>query len=121
MRLFDRLAKPEVYRPASLVLLALAFALPAAVVALGGARWLGVVLLGWPLFIVLAVATYHRLRDAGLSGRWVILLVIVCNVGPEWVAPWGMTFYLGNLIHLIPLIMCWVAPSKSAPALAATG
>lgn len=107
------------YRWASLILLLAVLLIPVAVTALGGPQWLAF-LLGLPAFLLLAVVTNGRLRDAGLSGAWVLLLLLIVNVGPVWHGPAPLDLYLGNLVNLIPIALGWTVPAGAgAPATAA--
>ena len=113
-RIVERLYQRGAYIGASLVLLAAAaLVLPCAVVAVGGPVWLGF-LLGIALLILLTIVTYGRLRNAALSGSWVVLMLIVFEVGPSWVGPPPLVLHLSDLVYLIPVIMGWAAPGRAA-------
>ena len=113
-RFYDRAA----YRWASVVLLLAVLSIPVAVSALGGPGWFAFLLVLAP-FIMLAVVTNGRLRDAGLSGAWVLLLLLIVNVGPVWHGPASLDLYLGNLVNLIPIILGWTVPAGAGASPAA--
>ncbi|GAA0337646.1 hypothetical protein GCM10009087_55100 [Sphingomonas oligophenolica] len=79
-RAFERLYGRRAYFGASLVLLAAALLLPCGVAALGGPGWLGA-LPALAFLILLTIITYGRLRDAGLSGSWIVLMLFTFGVG----------------------------------------
>ena len=104
-------ARRSLYRPASLVLLA-AFLLLLASVSAG--------FLIWPLFlgsiasgVVLTIITYHRLRDGGLSGSWVLLMIMPPGLGPTWRIYDHLTFSLGSgILACLPVVLAWITPSR---------
>ena len=69
------------YRIASVILLLAVFGITPTLSMLGGSDWIGA-LIGLPLYILLIVITYYRLRDAALAGAWIGLMIISFNVGP---------------------------------------
>ena len=93
------------YRLASTVLLLVISAIPPIVAALRGPDWIDG-LIGIPLYMLLTVITYFRLRDAALAGAWVVLMIMVFNVGPAWNG-----YHLGNLINLVPIVLAWTVKS----------
>ena len=105
--LFHRLSTIQNYRRASVALIAATILLPVLMMRLGALDWVAS-LAGLPVYVALVVLTYHRLRDAGLSGGWVVLMILVVNLGPRWDGPEPLTFYLSHLVHLIPLALGWL-------------
>ena len=95
------------YRVASVLLIAVIYGSILTVRLLGAPDWWAA-LAGLPLYILLIVITYRRLRDAALSGGWIVLMILVFNFGPEWNG-----FHLSNLINLLPVIPAWVTPTNS--------
>lgn len=65
----------------------------------------------FPLFVTLIFLTANRLRDAGWSGAWVLLMLITLNVGPGWDPPGPIRFHWAGLITMIPMFIGWFAPS----------
>jgi|GEM_PF-3463798 len=97
------------YRPASVALILLTLIIPVAVGQLSGPQWLSF-LLGLPVYLLLVWLTYRRLQDAGRSPAWIILMLLVMNIGPRWTGPEPLVFYLGNLLHLVPIVLAWLPP-----------
>lgn len=95
------------YRIASMALLVATYGSLLMVRLLGGPEWLAAVF-GLPLYILLIVITYRRLRDAALSGGWIGFMILTFNFGPSWNG-----LYLSNLIHLVPVILAWTVPANS--------
>ena len=110
----ERLYGRRAYIGASLALLIAALLLPSGMAALGLPGGLGS-LFALGFLILLTIITYGRLRDARLSGSWVVLMLFAFEVGPTWVGPPPLVLYLGDLVHLIPVILGWVAPARPAP------
>lgn len=111
----------EAYRTASVTLLFLSFGLPLGLAFAGLPGWLGFVV-GLPVYITLMVVTYHRLRDAALSTGWLILMIVVVNIGPFWEGPASFKLYLSNVVLLlVPILLGWMVPSNggATPAEAA--
>ncbi|MES2058311.1 MAG: hypothetical protein V4564_20410 [Pseudomonadota bacterium] len=92
------------YRWISIALLVVALGLPVAVDHFSGPHWLGVIL-SVLILILLDILTYWRLREAALSGSWIILAIISFNIGPAW-----HDYHLGSLINFVPVLMAWFAP-----------
>lgn len=105
---FHRLSTIQNYRRASVALIAATILLPVLMMRLGALEWVAS-LAGLPVYVALVVLTYHRLRDAGLSGGWVVLMILVVNLGPRWDGPEPLTFHLSHLVHLIPVVLGWLA------------
>lgn len=58
--------------------------------------------------------TYHRLRDAALSGGWLWLMILQIGIGPTWHLSDHITVNFGGyLVSCIPVILGWVVPAKS--------
>lgn len=110
-RAVERLYGRRAYIGASLVLLAAALIVPCGVVALGGPSWLGS-LPALAFLILLTIITYGRLRDARLTGNWVVLMLFAFEVGPTWTGPPPLILHLGDFVHLIPVILGWAAPGR---------
>ena len=107
-----RLGERSRYRPAS-ILLELSSALALLGVFLGIPGWL-CVLTAVPLSIILAIMTYHRLRDGGFSSAWVWLMVVPLGIGPTWHLSEHLTFNFGGyLVGFVPVIMAWMAPTNT--------
>src|SRR5688500_1323899 len=117
-RLLERLSQAGPYRPASAGLILLVYLLPFTVAQLGGPKWLGF-LVGLPLYVALIVLTYHRLRNAGLSGGWIILMILALNFGPKWQGPEPLVFYASHLLHFVPVALGWLFGDRPAEADAA--
>jgi len=106
-----RLSAIQNYRRASVALIATMILLPVLMVRLGALQWVAS-LAGLPAYIALVVLTYRRLRDAGLSGGWIVLMILVVNLGPRWDGLEPLTFHLSHILHLIPVALGWLV---SAP------
>jgi uncharacterized membrane protein YhaH (DUF805 family) len=69
-------------------------------------------------YVVLAILTYHRIRDASLSGWWLLPMFIVFHVGPQWQLGswwWGSSsFTPSGIISFLPVIIGWFATAKNA-------
>ena len=92
------------YRWSSIALLVIALGLLVLVDCLGIPHWLGVIL-SLSLLILLDILTYWRLREAALSGGWIVLAIVSFNVGPAWHG-----YHVGSLVNFIPMLMAWFAP-----------
>jgi len=108
----ERFAEPAQYRAASVVLLAVAFGLPIGIEGLSWPSWFGFAV-GAPAYVALIILTYHRMRDAALSGGWIALMILVFNVGPAWEGPGSVTLHLGNLINVLPVFLGWIVPTNA--------
>lgn len=95
------------YRIAAIVLLAAAYGWLLLVRLTGNPDWIGA-LIGLPLYTFLIYLTYRRLRDAALSGGWIVFMIAAFNFGPDWNG-----FHLSILINLLPVGLAWIAPSIS--------
>ena len=96
------------YRWASGVLIAALLLVPVLLVRLGVLDWVATVL-SFPIFIALVVLTSRRLRNAGLSGWWIVLMIFAMNFGPEWDGPPPLKLHVSHLLHLIPVALgCFV-------------
>lgn len=102
------------YRWLSLLLLVGMVIVPMTALAMGASRWVAVLLLGFPLYITLVVRTWQRLRNAGLSGWWILPLLIGMNFGPHWEGPWQMDFHLSQILNLIPVVLGWCVRAPRA-------
>lgn len=109
----NRLADRQTYRVAS-VTLWLAAAGPALIAdGLHFPYWSVVLAVIWGsgLWIILTIITYKRLKDAGLWGGLVILMIMNINFGPVFYqsAHDGVStkFTLGGLIGLVPIVIGW--------------
>ena len=97
------------YRAASVALLAIILAIPEALITAGAPRLLAA-LVFQGAYVSLIILTYQRLRDAGLSWAWILLMVLVTNFGPAWHG-----FHLSNLLHLVPVALGWIVPKAVTP------
>jgi uncharacterized membrane protein YhaH (DUF805 family) len=99
------------YRLASIALMLASF-LALSGVFIGVPDWL-CFLAAASLSIALTVITYHRLRDAGLSGSWVLLMILQFGIGPTWhLSDYVTVNFSGYLISCVPVILGWFAPSN---------
>lgn len=117
MALFYRLSELQNYRWASVALIGAVNLVPVLMVALGAPDWMAL-LVALPIYVALVVLTYRRLRNAGLTGWWIVWMILAFNFGPRWEGPAPLTFYLSHLLHLIPVALGWLArgPRTVAPA-----
>lgn len=106
---FHRMSAIRNYRRASLALIATSVLLPVLMIRLGALEWVAA-LAALPIYVALVVLTYHRLRNANLTGWWIVLMVLALNFGPRWEGPEPLTFYLSHLLHLVPVILGWLVP-----------
>lgn len=102
-----RLGAIQNYRWASVALIAAMILLPVGMVRLGAFEW-AAMLATLPIFLALVALTYLRLRNAGLTGWWIVLMLLVLNFGPSWEGLEPLTFHLSHLIHLIPVALGWM-------------
>jgi len=102
------------YRTASMALLAIMYLPPVLAVRLGLPAS-PTMLIGFPAFILLAMVTHKRLRRAGLSGNWVVLMLVHITLGPVWTGLPPLTIDLGALVFLLPVIMGWSIPDGYIP------
>ena len=116
--IFEKYSTPRQYRIVSSLLvgvIALSLGLPLLIKPQWGWTLLAFVI-GAALYIGLTLLTYFRLRDASLSGWWLLPLVLQFNIGPKWFsADWEwshISFYPSGLICLIPIIIGWVAATR---------
>ena len=110
-----RLSAIQNYRWASIALIGAMILLPVFLTRLGALEWVAF-LAGLPVYVALVVLTYRRLRNANLSGGWIILMIVVINLGPRWDGLEPLTFHLSHLLHLIPVALGWLvrAPGNVA-------
>lgn len=102
-----RLSTIQNYRWVSFALILATLFVPVLMVGLGAKVW-AADLAALPIFLALVVLTYHRLRNANLSGWWIVPMVLVLNFGPKWDGPAPLTLHLSHLIHLIPVVLGWL-------------
>lgn len=110
---YHRLTALPTYRWASLALIAVTLFLPVLLVRLGAIEWVAV-LAALPVALALVVLTFQRLRNANLSGWWIILMVLTLNFGPRWDGLAPITLHLSHLIHLIPVALGWLVRAPQA-------
>lgn len=103
---FHSLSAIRNYRWASVTLIGAMILLPVLMVRLGALEWMAT-LAALPIYVALVVLTYHRLRNASLTGWWTILMILALNFGPRWDGLEPLTFHLSHLIHLIPVALGW--------------
>lgn len=113
-----RLSAIQNYRWASVSLIATMILLPVLMVRLGASEWVAS-LAGLPVYVALVVLTYRRLRDANLTGWWIVLMILVINNGPQWDGLEPLTFHVSHLIHLIPVALGWLV--RAPQTVAGTG
>lgn len=121
---FERFSDRRSYRLVSSLLTA-AILFPVLFLVSIGQTWewaLSALAVGTLGYVVLVILTYFRLRDAGRSGWWLLPMIFVINIGPRWIlGSWGSasaTFSPTQLVSLIPVIIGWVAVSRSrAPSI----
>lgn len=114
--LFEKLSCIQHYRWASLLLLAIVIFLPVIIVRQGAPDWIAA--LPSPLaYFGLVAVTYGRLKDAGLSGGWVVLMLLALNFGPRWDGPAPLVFHASNLLQLVPIALGWCIHTRRSPAL----
>ncbi|HYC96465.1 hypothetical protein [Brevundimonas sp.] len=101
------------YRWASVALIVATIFLPVLMMRLGALEWVAT-LAGLPIYVALVVLTYHRLRNAGLTGGWIVLMILALNFGPRWDGPEPLTFHLSRLLPLIPVILGWLVRAPRA-------
>lgn len=104
---FNRLGAIQNYRWASVALIVTFILLPVLMMRLGALEWVAS-LAGLPVYVALVILTYHRLQDANLSGWWVVLMILVVNLGPRWDGLEPLTFHLSHLLHLVPVALGWL-------------
>jgi uncharacterized membrane protein YhaH (DUF805 family) len=76
--------------------------------------WWAAALLASPPLIVLVLLTIRRLRDAGWSVWWALLLVVNINIGGleiSWLPP--LITNLAHLVKLVPVAIGLLAPSAT--------
>ena len=103
----QRLSAIQNYRWASVALIVATIFLPVLMIRLGALAWVAT-LAGLPIYVALVVLTYHRLRDARLTGWWIVLMILQLNFGPRWDGLEPLTFHLSHLLHLIPVALGWL-------------
>ena len=112
---FHRLSGIRNYRRASVALIAAMILLPVLLMRLGAPEWVAS-LAGLPVYVALVVLTWRRLRDADLSGWWIVLMILVVNLGPRWDGPEPLVFHVSHLIHLIPVALGWLVRAPQTVA-----
>ena len=112
---FHRLSTIQNYRWASVALIAVMIVIPVLLLRLGASEWVAS-LASLPIYVALVVLTFRRLRNANLTGWWIVLMILVLNFGPQWDGLEPLTFYLSHLLHLIPVALGWLvrAPGNAA-------
>ena len=113
-----RLSAIQNYRWASVSLIVTMILLPVLMVRLGALEWVAS-LAGLPVYVALVVLTYRRLTDANLTGWWIVLMILVINIGPQWDGLEPLTFHVSHLIHLIPVALGWLV--RAPQTVAGTG
>ena len=76
--------------------------------------------LSLPFYVGLVVLTYYRFQRAAISSAWLILMVFVFHVGPQWELAGALAFHLSGFIAFVPVIIGLIAPDRDerAPSLA---
>lgn len=93
--------------PLNLVSLFVVFALAGV-----GLAWVGF-LIGIAPYGLLVIATYFRLKRAGLSGGWLAPMILTLNVGPRWDLGDHVSFHPLSLFFLLPVLLAWFAPERT--------
>ena len=66
--------------------------------------------LGMWTYLALVSLTYCRLKHAGVSTAWLLLMLPLPHIGPDWALPGGLSLYpVDWLIALLPVVIGWVA------------
>jgi uncharacterized membrane protein YhaH (DUF805 family) len=124
---FNRNSERREYRLASTILIAGA-ALPMLVTRMIELSS-GVAVLAFAIaalsYLLLTILTYYRLRNASLSGWWLLPMIIVFHFGPRWQLgswSWGSSsFSPSGLVCFVPIILGWFAVAKTSDGAAITG
>lgn len=113
---FNRFSDIRNYRLASVALIAATILLPVVAMRLGAWEWTGL-LAGVAAYVALVVLTYHRHRDACLSGMWIMVMIVQVRLGPSWDGLEPLRFYPTDILPLIPVALGWLvrAPQTVAP------
>lgn len=99
------------YRYVSALLIFVFITLPIILALMGAPKWSSFAL-ALPFAFILIVLSYYRMVDAGMSPGWVWLMILMLNFGPSVELP-GITLYLSNLIHLVPVAIGWIVPARA--------
>ena len=94
----------------STLLIVTVLTVPMTLALMDAPEWLGIAL-SFPFALFLVVLSHFRMIDAGISPGWVLLMVFVINIGPSVDLP-GITLYLSNLVHLVPVAIGWIIPTR---------
>ena len=104
---------PRAYR-LSLVPIALAFALVSVLQTKTTLPPWAISLALLPPFLLLALLTIRRLRDAGWSVWWALLLIVNINIADAgWALLPPLLTGFGHLVKLIPVAIGLLAPSAT--------
>jgi uncharacterized membrane protein YhaH (DUF805 family) len=68
-----------------------------------------------PFYVPLVFFTYRRLRNASVSGLWIIPMFLIIHVGPKWMIG-SLEFYPIGFISFLPVAIGWVARERPDPA-----
>jgi len=118
-RLFERFSGQQEYRLASVVLVAGAMLSVYSLLVIEPTWAFGLLAfaMGAAFYAALVFLTYFRLRDATLSGWWLLPMILVFHIGPRWELrswEWGhLGFSLSGLISLVPVIIGWFAATRN--------
>jgi len=80
-----------------------------------GLAWLGF-LIGIGPYVLLVIATYLRLKRAGLSGGWLAPMILTINFGPRWELGNHVSFHPMALLWLLPVLLAWFAAERADDA-----
>ena len=73
--------------------------------------------IGGVLYVALICLTYYRLKNAALSGWWLLPMVVVLHIGPRWELAtweWGwLAIQPSGIISLVPVIIGWFADTSN--------
>jgi uncharacterized membrane protein YhaH (DUF805 family) len=108
------------YRPASAALFVISYIALAGIFA-GVPSWL-CFLIAAAAWIALATITLRRLRDGGLSGAWILLMILKFGVGPDWHLSDYVTMDIGgSILACVPIILGWIVPAKHNGSYSSSG
>ena len=109
----NRYADRDKYRLASVALWVAAICPAMIVDALHFPTWVIYVFIAWGVgpFVLLTIITYKRLKDAGLWGGLIVLMILRINFGPVFYQSIHdgitITFTLGSILGTVPMAIGW--------------
>jgi uncharacterized membrane protein YhaH (DUF805 family) len=66
------------------------------------------------LYTALILLTIRRLRDAGMSASWVVLMICTINFGPRWRLTPSFYLQVTDLLPLLPVAIGWLLHSADS-------